>query len=291
MIENLNGIFETVNCKQRTSLKLYDNDEYEDYPMHWHPAVEIVMPTENGYTMMFSNNKKVELREGDICFICPCCIHGIEAPPTGRRIIFQLNGTNLRFMKDVEVLLSVMSPYTIITPENFRDVHEELRRSMVEIKEEYMEGDSFSEVDIYAKVLNMLVLIGKSYANRKEDTSSDKTAAQEEYIEKMLEVCNYIDMHCGEVLKLDDIANMSGFSKFYFERIFKQFTGKSFYKYVNYKRISKAEELLVEPDNTVTDVALSCGFSSISSFIRMFKLHKGCTPTEFKDMYDGRCHN
>ncbi|MBR1892420.1 MAG: helix-turn-helix domain-containing protein [Lachnospiraceae bacterium] len=285
MIENLNGIFETVNCKQRTTLKLYDNDEYEDYPMHWHPAVEIVMPTESGYTLMFTNNKKVELKEGDICIICPCTIHAIFAPPKGRRIIFQLNSSNLRFMKDIEVLMSVMSPYTVITPENFGDIHADLRRYMEEIKEEYMAGDSFSEVNIYSKVLNMLVLIGKSYAKKTDEEAMEKTAVQDEYIEKMLEICNYIDKHCGEVLKLDNIADMSGFSKFYFERIFKQITGKSFYKYVNYKRISKAEELLVEPDNSVTDVALNCGFSSISSFIRMFKLQKGCTPTEFKSMY------
>lgn len=36
MIESLNGIFETINYKQSTSIKLYDNDEYEDYPAHWH---------------------------------------------------------------------------------------------------------------------------------------------------------------------------------------------------------------------------------------------------------------
>ena len=38
MIESLDGIFETVNYKKSTTLKLYDNTEYEDYPMHWHPA-------------------------------------------------------------------------------------------------------------------------------------------------------------------------------------------------------------------------------------------------------------
>ena len=59
----------------------------------------------------------------------------------------------------------------------------------------------------------------------------------------------------------------------------------SFYKYVNQKRIAKAAELLIEPKNSVTDVALSSGFPSLSSFIRMFKIVKGCTPTEFRNMY------
>ena len=81
MIETLDGIFETVHYKQSTTLKLYDNREYEDYPKHWHPAIEIVMPVENGYTMQFSNSE-VYLREKDICIICPGCVHAIKAPET-----------------------------------------------------------------------------------------------------------------------------------------------------------------------------------------------------------------
>ena len=286
MIETLDGLFETVNCKQSTTLKLYDNVEYEDYPMHWHPAIEIIMPVENGYKMRFSNSE-VFLREGDICVVCPGCVHSIEAPETGRRIIFQPNTTYLRFMRDVEVLISFLSPYAIITPEEYPTIHGELKKKLVEIRDEYLSGNPFSEVSIYSKLLEMFILIGKNYSAKESETSDYTMATREEYANTFMEICDYINLHCAEDLKLDDIANMSGFSKFYFERLFKQFTGTSFYKYVNQKRIAKAQELLIEPGNSVTDVALNCGFMSISSFIRMFKLQKGCTPTEFKSMYWG----
>ncbi|SFH71086.1 AraC-type DNA-binding protein [Pseudobutyrivibrio sp. OR37] len=284
MIETLDGIFETVNYKNSTNLKLYDNVQYEDYPMHWHPALEIIMPVNNGYYMQFSNSS-VELRERDICIICPGCIHGISAPKTGRRIIFQPNTTYLRYMKEVEVLIAILSPYAVITPEEYPDIHESLANMLLEIREEYLKGNSYSEVDIYSKFLKMLVLIGNNYTvpnNKDNDISS---MSRENYASKLLEICDYINAHCTEDLKLDEVANKSGFSKFYFERLFKQFTGVSFYRYVNQKRIARAQELLIEPGNSVTDVALSCGFMSISSFIRMFKLQKGCTPTEFKNMY------
>ncbi len=80
MIESLNGFFETVNYKQSTSIKLYDNNEYENYPPHWHTTMEIIMPTENIYTVE-CNNQTIVLREGDIILICPCCIHTLLAPP------------------------------------------------------------------------------------------------------------------------------------------------------------------------------------------------------------------
>ncbi len=284
MIETLDGIFETVNYKKSTTLKLYDNVQYEDYPMHWHPAIEIVMPVKNGYTMKFTNSE-VKLRENDICIICPGCVHSIIAPETGRRIIFQPNTTYLRFMKEVELLISMMSPYAIITPEEYPTIHGKLANLLVEIRTEYLQGNSFSEVNIYSKVLEMFVLIGQNSASKSPRTSDYSMAPREEYATKFMEICDYISAHCAEDLKLDEIADMSGFSKFYFERLFKQFTGTSFYKYVNQKRIEKAVELLIEPGNSVTDVALNCGFMSISSFIRMFKLQKGCTPTEFKSLY------
>ncbi|SDB40742.1 AraC-type DNA-binding protein [Pseudobutyrivibrio sp. YE44] len=284
MIENLDGIFETVNYKQSTSIKLYDNTQYEDYPMHWHPAIEIVMPVENNYKMIFSNGEVV-LKEGDICIICPGCVHSIVAPPTGRRIIFQPNTTTLRFMREVEVLFSIMSPYCVITPEEYPTIHHTIKDMLVEIREEYMSSAPFSEVNIYSKLLEMLVLIGQNYSNTSNKSADYSPIVKEEYAPKFLEICDYINEHCSEDLKLDAIADMSGFSKFYFERLFKQFTGTSFYKYVNQKRIAKAQELLVEPGISVTDVAINCGFTSISSFIRMFKLQKGCTPTEFKSMY------
>jgi AraC-like DNA-binding protein len=284
MIETLDGIFETVHYKQSTTLKLYDNREYEDYPKHWHPAIEIIMPVENGYTMLFSNSE-VYLREKDICIICPGCVHAIKAPETGRRIIFQPNTTYLRFLREFEVLISFMSPYAIITPEEYPSIHEQLVNMLVEIKEEYMAGTSFSELSIYSRLLEMLKLIGQNYSSKSSQTNDYSISSKEDYASKFVEICDYIDAHCSEDLKLDDVADMSGFSKFYFERLFKQFTGTSFYKYVNQKRIAKASELLIEPGNSVTDVALNCGFMSISSFIRMFKLQKGCTPTEFKSMY------
>ncbi|SEA36719.1 AraC-type DNA-binding protein [Pseudobutyrivibrio sp. ACV-2] len=283
MIETLDGIYETVNYKQSTSLKLYDNVQYEDYPMHWHPAIEIVMPVENSYKLVFSNGEVI-LKENDICIICPGCVHSIIAPPTGRRIIFQPNPNTLRFLREVEVLFSIMSPYCVITKRDYPDIHGTLRKMLVDIREEYMGGLPFSEVSIYSKLLDMLVLIGTHYSVSNVNTNYNPII-KEEYAPKFMEICDYINAHCAEDLKLDDIADMSGFSKFYFERLFKQFTGTSFYKYVNQKRIAKAQDLLVAPGVSVTEVALNCGFTSISSFIRMFKLQKGCTPTEFKSMY------
>lgn len=286
MIESLNGIFETINYKQSTSIKLYDNDEYEDYPAHWHTNPEIIMPTENIYTVE-CYNQIITLREGDIVLICPGCIHTLYAPEKGRRIIFQADINPLRFMKEIETLVTIISPLIVITPEDFPSIYDKVKSLLLEIKNEYLSSStSFSEVSIYSKTLEIITLIGRSRAAAGMETPSpDAPRKQEEYIEKFIEICNYISAHCSDELNLEAVASMSGFSKFYFSRLFKQFTNVSFYKYVNQKLIEKAAEMLTEPNISITNVALSCGFESLSSFIRMFKIVKGCTPTEFRNMY------
>ena len=286
MIESLNGIFETINYKQSTSIKLYDNDEYEDYPAHWHTNPEIIMPTENIYTVE-CYNQIITLREGDIVLICPGCIHTLYAPEKGRRIIFQADINPLRFMKEIETLVTIISPLIVITPEDFPSIYNKVKSLLLEIKNEYLSSStSFSEVSIYSKTLEIITLIGRSRAAAGMETPSpDAPRKQEEYIEKFIEICNYISAHCSDELNLEAVASMSGFSKFYFSRLFKQFTNVSFYKYVNQKRIEKAAKMLTKPNISITNVALSCGFESLSSFIRMFKIVKGCTPTEFRNMY------
>ncbi len=135
------------------------------------------------------------------------------------------------------------------------------------------------------QIISRQFLIGREYSGQRTafDTTSHK---QKEHAEKFMSICNYIQEHCTEDLCLDDVAAIAGFSKYHFTRLFKNFTGTSFYKYLNKKRIEHAEKLLVDPELSITEVALQSGFSSLSAFIRMFKLIKDCTPTEFRNLYE-----
>lgn len=101
---------------------------------------------------------------------------------------------------------------------------------------------------------------------------------------------DYIDSHYTEELTLDNIADFSGFSKYHFTRLFKQYTDSTFYDYLIYRRIKAAEELLANPELSITEIALQSGFSSISTFNRIFKQKKGCTPSEYRSLYSMNRH-
>lgn len=283
MIENLKGIHETVNYIEDTGLRLYVNDEWIDYPPHWHAPVEIICPLEGGYVAT-CNNHTFTLREKDILIICPGTIHSLSAPSDGIRIIFQANCNILYCIKQIETIFSLMAPAMLITPEQVPIVHEEMHKLTLDIMDKYVANSPLYEASIYAKLIELVVLAGNNYA-REESWYDSSPRKQQEYYEKLLSVCNYIQEHCTEELTLMDMANKVGFSKFYFDRLFKQFAGVSFYRYLSQKRIAVAEVLLIDPDISITEVSYRSGFSSVSSFTRMFKIIKLCTPSEFRKMY------
>ncbi|MBD5517262.1 MAG: helix-turn-helix transcriptional regulator [Lachnospiraceae bacterium] len=284
MIEVLNGIKETVVYKEVQGFKVHDNTDYEAYPDHWHTPIEIVMPIENYYDVS-TRREIITMQEGDLLLINSGVVHGMPSVIHGERIFLQADISLLHNVADIESTLSTIPQTLLLSPATAPAIHERLKTLMLEIYREYFSGTILISASIYGKLLEMLVLIGREYAGKRNafDTVSGKP---KEHTEKLMTVCSYIHDHCTEDLCLDEVAALAGFSKYHFSRLFKDFTGVSFYKYLNKKRMEHAEKLLADPSLSITEVALQSGFSSLSAFIRMFKLIKECTPTEFRNLYE-----
>lgn len=284
MIHHLSGIHETADYRTDTQICLYYNDENENYPPHWHTPFEVIMPVKNGYTVVVGE-QHYELREGDILLICPGIVHELFAPESGERIIFQPSLSQIQ-IRELDLLISLLRPAVLITPEEFPDFHPVAQKLMLEIKEEYFLCEPYYETAIYSRFMRILVDIGRLHGALKHPVSDASNSRQKDYLDKFLYITNYINEHFAENLSLEQVADLAGFSKYHFTRLFKQYTDTSFYKYLNQKRIDYAKTLLLDPDLPVIDVALQCGFSSLSAFLRMFKQLNKCTPTEFRNMYD-----
>ena len=285
MIENLNGIHETVKYKENSNVKLFINAEAEDYPIHWHTPMEIIMPLEGGYTVQIGDDL-VHLNENDIIFIASGVKHRLIAPDTGKRLILQIEWSAVSKIKELNSILTLIAPAITLTPETSGDIHSNIRKLLLDISNEYQTDPFLSEAVIYSKMLEVLVLIGRHHtaSSCNFNVGSHK---QQEYLERFLSICEYIDTHCTEDITLDEISKIAGFSKYHFTRLFKQFTNNPFYKNLNQKRIELALPLLADPNITFTETAMQSGFANPSTFIRVFKAEKGCTPTEFRKMFIG----
>lgn len=215
--------------------------------------------------------------------ICPGVPHSMPAC-RGERYIIQADVTSAFHLSELNAILSLSQPALLINAETFPQIVQPIRDLLTEIADEYKRSEIFYESSVFSKLARIFVLIGRSPDTVSGKLSSDDSR-QKMYSKRFMSVCTYIDRHCTEDLSLDEIADLSGFSKYHFSRLFRQFTGFTFYRYLNQQRIAHAQALLADPDHSVLDVALSSGFSSMSAFVRMFRILKGCTPSQFRKMF------
>ena len=94
----------------------------------------------------------------------------------------------------------------------------------------------------------------------------------------------YIYSHIDVDINMDELAHEFSISKFYMHRIFKEMFGRNIYESIKSIRLQKAATLLLTNKySTITDIASLCGYSSQTSFIRVFKERFLMTPTKWRN--------
>lgn len=101
--------------------------------------------------------------------------------------------------------------------------------------------------------------------------------------EKKSRIDRYISCNLLKNITLDAISAYAGMNRTYFCLFFKKHYGMKFIDYINNKKIDIACTLLADPQRSVSDIAMQCGFSSVTYFNRVFKAAKGVSPTEHRN--------
>jgi len=99
--------------------------------------------------------------------------------------------------------------------------------------------------------------------------------------DRLTKVLRYINVHYQHKIELDKVAETANMHPAAFCRFLKEKTGKSLMEYVNDMRISFACKLIIEGQQTISQVCFECGFNNLSNFNRTFKKQTGFTPTEY----------
>ena len=274
---------ELVTYKNNTTLRIWYNHQTHGYSAHWHTALEIILPVENYYDVS-SDQANFHILPGEILVIPPGEMHTLIAPDSGNRFVFLFDMSFINGIKGFSGIRAMMHGPIYITPETFPKSHSVLHNILLQMTEEYFSESEFAELSITSLLLKFFVLLGKDYRLARNPFPDIQAPKQKTYIQKFSSLLGYIDLHYAENLTLEDMASYAGFSKFHFSRLFKQYTKDTFSDYLNRRRIRAAEELLAAPppDTSITEIAMRCGFASISTFNRLFKQIKNCTPGEFR---------
>ena len=292
---------EQVNHKTNTNLRVFVNRLHSDFPPHWHADIEIIMPTDAPYKVVCANQTyKMEI--GDILFICPAVLHEIFSPAPGARLYIQADFSGFTSLMDLKDAFRLLAPAIHIKknacpPEiydQFRnyidtitmlyfgrmpseDLDDDIDDSVFSVKE----LEPYNELEIYSYIMMFIAFCGKNQDLFKGTTSVSYSNSFKNTI-SLSDVCTYIAEHFTEELTLEHVAEYAGFSKYHFERIFTEYNGVTFYRYLQQMRINYAQTLLSNHDLTITDIACQTGFTSCTAFTRAFKKTTGYPPSQYR---------
>ena len=280
---SLDGDLEYSQYVKGSPFRFWFNNQPTGFTDHWHTAMEIIFTLENTYTIEVHQQKYV-MEPGDIAIIPSGTVHSISSPEKGCRFVFMFEPNLFSQLPGFNYVLSLIPQPVLINYDTNPQLYRAETALLWELVEHYWGSGLTKDLNIFSTMIRFFSTFGEHTANVIPPTINNSSKAGS-LVSRLSMVLDYLDTHYSENITLEEAANIACFSKFYFTRLFKQYTNQTFYDYLSTKRIKAAEQMLIIPNLPITEISLKAGFSSLSSFNRTFKRLKGCSPSEYRSLY------
>ncbi len=276
---------EFITYPANTSIRIWRSmPEGDSYAPHFHSAVEVLIPIE-GELFSVIDEREYCVKKGEALIIPAGCVHSLrmEAGSIRDLILFEMN--NVFTLKEFGAFRQMMSRPIYLDMEH--PVRESVLEKLAFLVECYRSGNMLRNMHCYALLMEVYALLGEHYlatsATQAEFNAVNRQFSGEDAFNRALD---HVNENYMDDITLDALAAYAGFSRYTLSRMFRQHTGQTFTQYLNKRRVTMAEELLASTKMPVTQVALQCGFNSIATFNRVFRDVRGCTPTQYRVIYD-----
>ncbi len=248
-----------------------------EMPFHWHMEHELILVLQ-GTLRLSVDGEPVVLKEGDCMLIADGSIHG----GTPKDCIYECLVFDLeRFLAGTTTcgqrLLALEQEGARLEGKFSKGSGAaELVSRLFQGMETESTGYEFTTVGL------LWQLWGEMLAHKLYIPASAEAARDARRTKAVKNVLRRIRSDYGSALTLEELAAEAALEPKYFCRVFRQLTGRTPVNYLNYYRVECAAELLCSTQESITDIALSCGFGDVSYFSRMFRRYKGEPPSQYR---------
>jgi AraC family transcriptional regulator len=139
-------------------------------------------------------------------------------------------------------------------------------------------GGSFGR--LYADCVSTAIVARLLGSSRSSASRRAKVAELARW--RLKRVVDYVEASLADPVSLADLAAAAGLTRMHFAAQFRAATGLPPHEYLTRRRIERAQEMLLEDDLPLVDVALSVGFQTQSHFTSVFKRFVGQSPRAWR---------
>ncbi len=277
------GDQEFVTYPEHTSIRVWSGLVPDDYEMHFHSAVEVIIPLK-GEVLVHALEEEYHVQAGELIIIPVGCSHDLHMGEGSERELLLYESNGAFTLKEFGALRQMMARPIYLTQDD--PMCEPVREIFFRIINVHRSGMMLRNLHNYASLMEIYAILGEDYlkkaATPAEMNALNRQLSGEDAFNRALD---YLNKNYMDDMTLDSLAAYAGFSRYTLSRMFRQHTGETFTQYLSRRRVDMAMELLSSTRLPVTQVALQCGFNSIATFNRVFREVKGCTPTQYRVIY------
>lgn len=248
-------------------------------PAHWHEAMEILFCL-SGSVQIQKEHEHITLRHGQLIVFDSREVHSIHSDSSLYIFLcIHVDKKNLSvYCPSLELYHIECHPISSELPEYPH--YEHLCSLAKDLTYTCLDNDLTSAMRSDGTALLLLSDLIRYFSVYSPPGSLASTDHSNDILRKII---SYINENYKEKISLNEIAEMTGFSREYLCRFFKKHMGISLMKYLNEVRISHAGWLLTKEDLTIAEVMSESGFTNQTMFNRLFKELYGVTPRQAKN--------
>lgn len=253
-------------------------------PLHWHYYSEILHII-SGSIKIKCNNKEMILNRGDTCYFYPLQLHEVaEHAECTEEVKYAVVKFNMHTIHIPQAYLQKVYGCFVhrTQEEDFCLVlqNDETDRTIAayvqNIVAEYENKKTLYMLAVQSGIHLLLIAIARK-VNKTDLMQREKHSDSNLSFYHILE---YIDTHSSESLEIQKLAAMCHMSYSNFARLFRKNYGRSCKEYIQYIRLNKAQDLLLNSDFPLDYIAQETGFFDSSHFIKTYKKWRGITPKQ-----------
>ena len=243
-------------------------EEYITFCPHWHENLEILNVIE-GKGKVLLGNEEIFPEKGDIVIINTNVMHNVLAMDNTFKYYCLI--VNIDVLKGLGIDLENIMLKNLVRDDDISLLFEQTNQLM----EKQVE---FYKPEVFANALKITSKLARNYAEIKT-TGTAKNNSKNDIVKNTIK---YMKNNLDKDFSLEDICAHLGFTKCYFCHIFKEVTGITAIKMLNFLRCEEAKRLLTESNLNVSEVAEKCGFVNLSYFTKTYKAIFGELPSKTK---------
>ncbi len=235
---------------------------------NWHKNPEFLYCIKGSGRVLYDNTP-IPFSKGDTVIINANALHVVQTDET---IFYRCLIIDRSFFAENGLSADAYVFDRVVQSRNLGDLMEKISSLY------YSNRTPLNIASLRAAVLTYLTEVCLNHSSPAEAKRAPEASKCSSAIRAVIE---YIDENFDKKLTLDYLAEMAGFSKYHFARVFKESTGFTITEQINARRCEEAKKLLLEAGESISEIGQQCGFDNASYFTRTFKRYTGLLPSEY----------